>query len=59
MNKGGIILSDNVLWSGKVLEPLHERRKHQNTIGIQRFTKKWPKGRNRFITWDGLTVSST
>lgn len=24
MNKGGIILSDNVLWSGKVLEPLKE-----------------------------------
>lgn len=23
MNKGGIILSDNVLWSGKILEPLH------------------------------------
>jgi caffeoyl-CoA O-methyltransferase len=23
MNKGGIILSDNVLWSGKVLEALH------------------------------------
>ena len=23
MKKGGIILSDNVLWSGKVLEPLH------------------------------------
>ncbi|CAM2793894.1 Predicted O-methyltransferase YrrM [Flavobacterium frigoris] len=23
MNKGGIILSDNVLWSGKVLEPIH------------------------------------
>jgi predicted O-methyltransferase YrrM len=22
MNRGGIILSDNVLWSGKVLEPL-------------------------------------
>jgi caffeoyl-CoA O-methyltransferase len=22
INKGGIILSDNVLWSGKVLEPL-------------------------------------
>lgn len=22
MNKGGIILSDNVLWSGKVVEPL-------------------------------------
>lgn len=24
MNKGGIILSDNVLWSGKVVEPLKE-----------------------------------
>jgi predicted O-methyltransferase YrrM len=23
MNKGGIVLSDNVLWSGKVLEPLY------------------------------------
>ncbi len=22
MNKGGVILSDNVLWSGKVVEPL-------------------------------------
>lgn len=25
MNKGGIILSDNVLWSGKVLEPLEKK----------------------------------
>jgi len=25
MNPGGIILSDNVLWSGKVVEPLHEK----------------------------------
>ena len=24
MNKGGILLSDNVLWSGKVVEPLHK-----------------------------------
>jgi caffeoyl-CoA O-methyltransferase len=24
MNKGGVILSDNVLWSGKVLEPLQK-----------------------------------
>ncbi len=24
MNKGGVILSDNVLWSGKVVEPLKE-----------------------------------
>ena len=25
MNKGGIILSDNVLWSGKVVEPLNDK----------------------------------
>lgn len=25
MSKGGIILSDNVLWSGKVVEPLNEK----------------------------------
>lgn len=25
MNRGGIILSDNVLWSGKVVEPLDEK----------------------------------
>ncbi|MFV5702263.1 O-methyltransferase [Flavobacterium sp. XS2P12] len=25
MNKGGIILSDNVLWSGKILEPLNPK----------------------------------
>ena len=25
MNKGGIILSDNVLWSGKVVEPLQKK----------------------------------
>ncbi|PDS26575.1 O-methyltransferase [Flavobacterium branchiophilum] len=27
MNKGGIILSDNVLWSGKVVEPLQKNDK--------------------------------
>lgn len=25
MNKGGVILSDNVLWSGKVVEPVQEK----------------------------------
>jgi len=25
MNKGGIILTDNVLWSGKVVETLHPK----------------------------------
>jgi predicted O-methyltransferase YrrM len=39
MNKGGIILSDNVL-SGKVLEPLHPKRKHQNTIEYNALLKK-------------------
>jgi predicted O-methyltransferase YrrM len=46
-NKGGIILSDNVLWSGKVLEPL------QHAISTKYYwynalLKNW--GRNRFIT---------
>jgi predicted O-methyltransferase YrrM len=55
MNKGGIILSDNVL-SGKVLEPLHPKRKAKY-YWVQRFTEKtW--GRNRLLPIrDGLTVS--
>lgn len=32
MNPGGIILSDNVLWSGKVLEPLQENDKDTKAI---------------------------
>ena len=27
MNKGGVILSDNVLWSGKVVEPIEPNDK--------------------------------
>lgn len=32
MNKGGIILSDNVLWSGKVVEPLKTNDKSTQAI---------------------------
>lgn len=32
MNKGGIILSDNVLWSGKVLEPLQANDLSTKTV---------------------------
>lgn len=32
MNKGGIILSDNVLWSGKVLEPLQPNDLSTKTV---------------------------
>ncbi len=33
LKKGSVILSDNVLWSGKVVEELQrERRRHQSAI---------------------------
>lgn len=32
MNRGGIILSDNVLWSGKVIEPVKENDKATKAI---------------------------
>ena len=35
MNPGGVILSDNVLWSGKVIEPLDP--KDSDTIGLLAF----------------------
>ncbi len=35
MRKGGVILADNVLWSGKVFEPVDER--DEEAIGIVRF----------------------
>lgn len=38
MNKGGIILSDNVLWNGKVVEPVNE--KDQDTKAILAFNKR-------------------
>lgn len=59
MNKGGIILSDNVLWSGKVLEEIKENDK--STIAIDSYNKLL-KDDPRIETIllpirDGLTVS--
>lgn len=38
MKKGGLIIADNVLWSGKVLEPVKPNDKE--TLGLMEFTKK-------------------
>ncbi len=59
MNKGGIILSDNVLWSGKVLEPLKPNDKSTKVLLDY---NKLLKEDNRVETVllpirDGLTVS--
>ncbi len=59
MNKGGIILSDNVLWSGKVLEPL---QKNDNSTKVLLEYNKVLKEDPRIETVllpirDGLTVS--
>jgi predicted O-methyltransferase YrrM len=59
MNKGGIILSDNVLWSGKVIEPLQE--KDMDTRAILAYNKKLKEDK-RIETVilpirDGLTIS--
>lgn len=59
MNKGGIILSDNVLWSGKVLEPVKPNDK--STKILLEYNKRL-KEDNRVETVllpirDGLTVS--
>jgi caffeoyl-CoA O-methyltransferase len=59
MNKGGIILSDNVLWSGKVLEPV---KANDKTTKILLEYNKLLKGDQRVETVllpirDGLSVS--
>ena len=59
MNQGGIILSDNVLWSGKVLEPL---QKNDNSTKVLLEYNKVLKEDTRVETVllpirDGLTVS--
>ncbi|NMH27504.1 O-methyltransferase [Flavobacterium silvaticum] len=38
MNKGGLILSDNVLWSGKILEPVKPNDK--STIALLAYNEK-------------------
>ncbi|CAM2795459.1 Predicted O-methyltransferase YrrM [Flavobacterium succinicans] len=59
MNTGGIILSDNVLWSGKVVEPLQE--KDMSTKVLLEYNKRLaddPRVETVLLPIrDGLTVS--
>ena len=59
MNKGGIILSDNVLWSGKVLEPLHPKDVSTKILlEYNQLLKNDPRVETILLPIrDGLTVS--
>ncbi|MNK07000.1 putative O-methyltransferase [compost metagenome] len=59
MNKGGIILSDNVLWSGKVLEPLKPNDKSTPILlEYNKLLKEDPRVESVLLPIrDGLTVS--
>jgi len=59
MNKGGIILSDNVLWSGKVLEPLQKNDSSTKILlEYNALLKNDPRVESVLLPIrDGLTVS--
>ncbi len=59
MNKGGIILSDNVLWSGKVLEPIqHNDLSTKILLEYNQLLKNDPRVETVLLPIrDGLTVS--
>lgn len=59
MNKGGIILSDNVLWSGKVLEPIHPNDiSTKILVEYNQLLKEDPRVETVLLPIrDGLTVS--
>ena len=59
MNKGGIILSDNVLWSGKVLEPIQKNDSSTEIlIRYNELLKNDPRVETVLLPIrDGLTVS--
>lgn len=59
MNKGGIILSDNVLWSGKVLEPLNPKDTSTKVLlEYNQLLKEDPRVETVLLPIrDGLTVS--
>ncbi|MGV3460022.1 MAG: O-methyltransferase [Flavobacterium sp.] len=59
MNKGGIILSDNVLWSGKVLEPVKANDKSTKILlEYNQLLKDDPRVETVLLPIrDGLTVS--
>ncbi|OIQ22546.1 MAG: methyltransferase [Flavobacterium sp. MedPE-SWcel] len=59
MNKGGIIISDNVLWSGKVLEPVKPNDTSTKVlIEYNKLLKEDPRVETVLLPIrDGLTVS--
>ena len=59
MSKGGIILSDNVLWSGKVLEELNPKDKSTKVlVEYNQLLKEDPRVETVLLPIrDGLTVS--
>ncbi|WP_196887163.1 O-methyltransferase [Aureivirga sp. CE67] len=59
MNKGGIILSDNVLWSGKVVEPLDKKDKDTPALlEYNKLLKEDPRIETVLLPIrDGLTIS--
>ena len=59
MNKGGIILSDNVLWSGKVLEPMQSNDLSTKIlVEYNQLLKNDPRVETVLLPIrDGLTVS--
>jgi len=59
MNKGGIILSDNVLWSGKILEPVKPNDKSTKVLlEYNTMIKEDPRVQTVLLPIrDGLTVS--
>ena len=59
MNKGGIILSDNVLWSGKVFEPLQKNDSSTKVLlEYNELLKNDPRVETVLLPIrDGLTVS--
>jgi predicted O-methyltransferase YrrM len=59
MNKGGIIMSDNVLWTGKVVEPVAQKDKATQTLlEYNRMLKEHPGLETVLLPIrDGLTLS--
>ena len=59
MNKGGIILSDNVLWSGKVVEEVKPNDKHTHALmAYNQKLKNDPRVETVLLPIrDGITVS--
>ena len=59
MNRGGIILSDNVLWSGKVVEEVKHNDKHtQALMAYNKKIKNDPRVETVLLPIrDGITLS--